>query len=70
MKNIKEIIYRLIPRWLKEYIYDRMSSEYQDQELLSHWYKARRAVWKRKDLGYYLADIANNKNMDLVGKIF
>ena len=59
-KIILDLIYRLLPKWLKEYTYDRMCSEYQEKSELKIWYKARRAGWKKKDMGYYYADLLSN----------
>lgn len=71
MKIIKRItvnfLFWLTPRWLKEEISYRLFDEAQRDEELKHWYKARRAGFKKTEMGYYYSDLENGKHSDFLG---
>jgi hypothetical protein len=66
-KKILDLMYRLTPKWFKEYIFDRLSCEYMEIQRLTDWHKARRAGWKKKDMGFWYADLERAKHTNFLG---
>ncbi len=70
MKNkIIDLIIFLMPRWLKEEVCYRLQNEQFEIETQKHWYKARRAGYKKQDMGFYYADIEAGKHTDFLGNL-
>jgi hypothetical protein len=66
---MKRIVYWIVNKWFS-FVFDYKCDEWQKEESLKHWYKARRAGYKKADMGFYYADLADSKNNDLGSFLF
>ena len=46
-----------MPKWILEGLYFRFNDEQMEVQNQKMWFKARRAGWKKEDMGFYYADI-------------
>lgn len=68
MKNlIEKILIKIIELWFEDYVVDYFNSKQADEQILKAWYKARRAGYSRKDMGFYYADLEQGKHTNFLG---
>lgn len=63
-RGMKKIIIRLIIK----YFGDDIASYWANEQNEKAWYKARRAGYKRKDLGFYYSDLEIGKHTNVLGQ--
>ncbi|HZX14951.1 MAG TPA: hypothetical protein VFF49_11205 [Thermodesulfobacteriota bacterium] len=63
-----------IKRWFIKLLSDKFGADIQaywsETETQQHWYKARRAGYKKSEMGFYYADIADSGDSDLGRYLF
>lgn len=68
MKNlIEKLLIKIIELWFEEGIIDYFNSKQADQANLRAWYKARRAGYKRADIGFYYSDLEQGRYTNILG---
>lgn len=62
---MKRKIYKWFIKLLAEKFGGDILAYWSEVESKQHWYKARRAGYKKSEMGFYYADIADSRNNDL-----
>ena len=55
-----------MPKWILEGLYFHFNDEQMEIQNQKMWFKARRAGWKKEDMGFYYADIERGKHTNFL----
>lgn len=58
---------RFLIKIIIKYFGDDIASYWADEQSQKEWYKARRAGYKKEDLGFYYADLEQGKRTNILG---
>lgn len=57
MKLLNKLIIWIVEKWFKAEVMDYFADKALREEDEKHWFKARRAGYKRNEMGFYYADL-------------